>query len=193
MDEKFIAVNDIKTGDCGAERGADSGSEPPGSGLSRAHHMAWRAILQGHAALVERIGREVSASGGVSLDSYDVMLALFNAPQGRLKMGELAAHVVLSRSGLTRLVDRMEAAGWVARELAAGDRRSFEAFLTPQGQAAFRQTWPLYARAIAQTLAPLSDEEAQQLADLLDRVRIGDKVSNPDFVKNCTISANMRK
>ena len=171
MEEKFIPANELKIGDCAANARAGGSSEPPGSGLDRAHHMAWRAILQGHAALVERIGRQVSAAGGVSLDSYDVMLALFNAPQGRLKMGELAAHVVLSRSGLTRLVDRMEAAGWVARELAAGDRRSFEAFLTPQGQTAFQATWPLYARAIAQNLAPLSDEEARQLADLLDRVR----------------------
>lgn len=151
------------------------GNEPEGSGLSHAHHMAWRAILQGHAALTERIGREVSAAGGVSLDSYDVMLALSNAPGGRLKMGELACHVVLSRSGLTRLVDRMEAAGWVARELAAGDRRSFEALLTPQGEAAFQATWPLYARAIARALAPLSKSEAQHLAELLDRVRAGEK------------------
>ena len=156
--------------------GADCGggaSEPDGSGLTRAHHMAWRALLQGHAALVERIGRAVSASGGVSLDSYDVMLALSKAPGGRLKMGELACHVTLSRSGLTRLVDRMEASGLVARELAAGDRRSFEAFLTAEGEAAFKATWPLYARAIAQALAPLSDAEAQQLADWLDRTRDG--------------------
>lgn len=153
---------------------ANVGSEPADSGLSHAHHMAWRAILQGHAALVERIGRQVSAAGGVSLDSYDVMLALSNAPGGRLRMGELACHVVLSRSGLTRLMDRMEAAGWVTRELAAGDRRSFEAFLTPQGEAAFQATWPLYARAIAGALTPLTNVEAQQLADLLDRVRAGE-------------------
>ena len=154
-------------------------SEPKGSGLTHSHHMAWRAILQGHAALVERIGREVSAAGGVSLDCYDVMLALFNAPSGRLKMGELACHVVLSRSGLTRLIDRMEASGWVARELATGDRRSFEAFLTAEGEAAFRATWPLYARAIATATAPLSESEAQQLADLLDRVRAGANPTNP--------------
>ncbi len=158
--------DESKKGACGAVE-----IELDVSGLSHARHMAWRAILQGHAALVERVGREVSAAGGVSLDSYDVMLALSNAPQGRLKMGELACHVVLSRSGLTRLVDRMEATGWVARELAAGDRRSFEAFLTPAGEAAFKATWPLYARAIALALAPLSDGEAQQMADWLDRAR----------------------
>ena len=144
------------------------------SGLSHARHGAWRALLQGHAALIERVGREVSASGGVSLASYDVMLALSKAPGGRLKMGELAGHVTLSRSGLTRLVDRMEASGWVARALAAGDRRSFEAFLTPDGEAAFRATWPLYARAIANVLAPLSDAEARQLAELLDKARLGE-------------------
>ena len=160
---------------CGGRNGggANEGSEPPGSGLSHAHHMAWRAIVQGHAALVERIGREVGAAGGVSPDSYDVMLALSNAPGGRLKMGELACHVVLSRSGLTRLMDRMEASGWVARELAADDRRSFEAHLTSAGEEAFRTTWPLYARAIASVLAPLSQNEAQQLAELLDRARNG--------------------
>ena len=144
------------------------------SELTQGRHMAWRALLQGHAALIERIGREVSAAGGVSLDSYDVMLALSNAPGGRLKMGELACHVVLSRSGLTRLMDRMEAAGWVARELALDDRRSFEALMTPDGEAAFKATWPLYARAIAGALAPLSDAEAQQMADWLDRARAGE-------------------
>ncbi len=150
-----------------------AGTEPEGSGLTHGHHMAWRALLQGHAALVDRIGREVSAAGGVSLDSYDVMLALSKAPGGRLRMGDLACHVVLSRSGLTRLMDRMEAAGLVSRELAAGDRRSFEARLTPAGEAAFAATWPLYARAIAQALAPLGETEAQQLADWLDRARLG--------------------
>lgn len=171
-----MRTDDIQISDFSAKAGRVSrGSEPAGSGLSHAHHMAMRAILQGHAALIERMEREVSAQGGVSLDSYDVMLALHNAPGGRLKMGELASHVVLSRSGLTRLMDRMEAAGWVARELAAGDRRSFEAFLTSQGEAAFRETWPFYARAIARALAPLSEDEARQLTEMLDRVRAGEK------------------
>lgn len=165
-----------KSGGCGGDvchssSGETVNCEPPGSGLTHARHMAWGALLRGHAALVERVGREVSAAGGVSLDSYDVMLALSNAPNGRLKMGELACHVVLSRSGLTRLMDRMEAAGWVARELASNDRRSFEAYLTPEGESAFRATWPLYARALAKVLAPISDAEAQMLADVLDRAR----------------------
>lgn len=181
-----MSTDDLQISGCADGNScANGGSEPPGSGLSHAHHMAWRAILQGHAALVERIGREVNAAGGVSLDSYDVMLALSNAPSGRLKMGELACHVVLSRSGLTRLVDRMEAAGWVARELAAGDRRSFEAFLTPQGAAAFQATWPLYARAIASALAPLNDGEAQQLADWLDRVRMGTRAGETGEADGC--------
>lgn len=167
---------DKKSGGCGenvCHSSADEivNCESPGSGLTHARHLAWGALLRGHATLVEQVGREVSAAGGVSLDSYDVMLALSNAPNGRLKMGELACHVVLSRSGLTRLMDRMEAAGWVARELAADDRRSFEAYLMPAGESAFRATWPLYARAIARVLAPISDAEAQQLADLLDRAR----------------------
>lgn len=171
MEELDKTLSDCGGSDNDSPNGETVNCEPPGSGLTHARHMAWGALLRGHAALVERVGREVSAAGGVSLDSYDVMLALSKAPGGRLKMGELACHVVLSRSGLTRLVDRMESAGWVARELASNDRRSFEAYLTPAGEAAFRATWPLYARALAKVLAPISDAEAQQLADLLDRAR----------------------
>jgi DNA-binding MarR family transcriptional regulator len=95
-------------------------------------------------------------------------------------MGELACHVTLSRSGLTRLVDRLEAAGLVERRLNPGDRRSFEVSLTPVGRAERERSWPVYARVIAEEFgARYTDEEAAQLAALLKRQSEAESVSGP--------------
>ena len=84
------------------------------------------------------------------LDWYDVLLALEYAPDNRLRMGELVEHVVLSPSGLTRLIDRIEKAGLVERRLCPNDRRSFEVELTQAGRAERERSWPIHARAVAQ-------------------------------------------
>src|SRR5689334_23371658 len=83
----------------------------------------WRALINAHAALSDRIERALAAAGLPALAWYDVLWALYSAPDRRLRMAELADHTVFSRSGLTRLVDRMEAAGVVERQPAPGDRR----------------------------------------------------------------------
>jgi DNA-binding MarR family transcriptional regulator len=138
--------------------------------LSAGAHQAWGALLRSHAYFVERIERKVSAQGGLSLEAYDVLLMLSYAPGGRLRMGELYEAVTLSRSGLTRLVDRLEKEGWVTREVCPHDRRSFEAILTPAGEAARAKCWPFYAQAIAEEFGHFwSEEEAHTLAALLER------------------------
>ncbi len=139
-------------------------------GLSDGRHRSWGALLMAHARATERVGRRVEAEGGLPLDWYDVLLVLEHAPEGRLRMGELAEHVTLSRSGLTRLIDRMEAAGLVQRHLCPSDRRAFETSLTSKGREARAQSWPIYAHAIAEGFGSrYSEEEAQHLAELLAR------------------------
>ncbi len=139
-------------------------------GLSDARHRSWGAFLISHARATARIGRQGEAEGALPMDWYDVLLALEYAPDNRLRMGELVEHVVLSPSGLTRLIDRIEKAGLVERRLCPSDRRAFEVALTPAGRAAREQSWPIYARAIAQGFGDrYSDEEATQLAELLGR------------------------
>ena len=92
-------------------------------------------------------------------------------PEQRLRLYELADAVVLSRSGLTRLVDRIEAAGLLRREPSPDDRRGAFAVLTEAGKVALRQTWPLYARGIVQHFArAISDEEARLLTDVFQRI-----------------------
>jgi DNA-binding MarR family transcriptional regulator len=144
---------------------------PPG-GPSTAGFLAWRALLRAHAAAVGRIEHDLGASEpDLPLTWYDVLVALVGAPERRLRLRELAREVLLSRSGLTRLVDRLEAAGLLRREPDPTDRRGAFAVLTEAGYDALRRTWPLYAQGIQEHFARyLADDEAAMLARALQRV-----------------------
>jgi DNA-binding MarR family transcriptional regulator len=133
---------------------------------------AWKAFIFAHTAVVGRIERDLAAEGLVSLTWYDVLTALSGAPDHRLRLHELAQQVALSRSGLTRLLDRIEAAGYVRREPSPGDRRGAYAVMTAEGEAALLRAWPTYARGIAHYFSDhLSDEEKGVLIGALRRVR----------------------
>jgi DNA-binding MarR family transcriptional regulator len=132
---------------------------------------AWRLLLEAHAAVVDRLGRELEAECGLPLTWYDVLVQLASAPEGRLRMRDLARAVLLSRSGLTRLVDRMEASGMVCREAHPSDGRGAFAVLTPAGRAALRRAAPVHLRGIdAHFARHLSDADAAALRDALSRV-----------------------
>jgi DNA-binding MarR family transcriptional regulator len=132
---------------------------------------AWRSFLHGHLVLTGVLAREMEAETGLPLTWYDVLLNL-NEAGGRLRMQELARSIVLSKSGLTRLVDRMVAAGYVEREPAEGDRRGLLAVLTPAGKDALRAAAPVHLRGIEQHFGRLvSDEEAEVVRTVFDRVR----------------------
>lgn len=142
-----------------------------GRPLSEDQLAAWRAFIGAHAALLGVLERELEAEHGMSLAFYDVLAQLSEARGGRLRMSELADAVVVSRSGLTRLVDRMEQAGYVRRESCPSDRRGAFAVITPAGRAALRRAWPVHARGVHEHFAAqLTDEEARTLAAALTRV-----------------------
>jgi DNA-binding MarR family transcriptional regulator len=139
---------------------------------------AWRAMLNTHAVLIDQIDRELAAAKVLPLSWYDVLLALYEAPDRRLRMHEIASAIVLSRSGLTRLVDRLEAEGLLFRERSGTDRRGAFAVLTDKGLAALRQTWPVYSKGIAEHFARfISDEEVSILNDVFQRVLNGDRMT----------------
>ncbi|MBA2567894.1 MAG: MarR family transcriptional regulator [Actinobacteria bacterium] len=133
---------------------------------------AWRAFLNAHATTIAEIDDALAAAGLPPLAWYDVLWPLHDAPGRRLRMGELAARVVtISRSGLTRLVDRVESAGLLRREACATDRRGTEIVLTDAGKAMLRRMWPVYAGVIESRFAAhLSEADAELLADVLSRV-----------------------
>ncbi len=93
----------------------------------------WRSYLRTHGEMVARLERDLVAEANMPLGWYDVLLQLAEAPEHRLRMAELAERVLLSRSGLTRLVDRLAAEGLVIREPFPGDARGLYTVLTAGG------------------------------------------------------------
>jgi DNA-binding MarR family transcriptional regulator len=139
--------------------------------LPDAHLDAWRALLNVHAGVVERVEQALRDAGLPPLTWYDVLWALRRAPERRLRMGELAEAVTLSRGGLTKLVDRLEAGGFLRREACLTDRRGYHAVLTPRGQALLRRMWPVYADVLKDVFVPaLGEDEADTIAASLGRV-----------------------
>lgn len=112
----------------------------------------------------------IEDAGEISLDAYDVLLALEESPERRLTMRELAVRAILSPSGVTRLVDRLVEKGWVRREVNERDRRSYFAVLTDNGLQMREKAWPAYCEAIQAEFAQhLTTGEASHLAELLQR------------------------
>jgi DNA-binding MarR family transcriptional regulator len=138
-------------------------------GETRAH--AWAVLLTAHARLVERIEAALAAASLPPLGWYDVLWALESAEDRQLRMHELAEHVVVSRSNLTRLADRLEEAGLIARASCAEDRRGAYCVITPAGRALRKRMWPIYQEAVARNFgAHVSDREATLIGDVLARV-----------------------
>lgn len=135
---------------------------------------AWRAFLEAHARVTEVLARELREEEDLPLTWYDVMVHLSEAPEHRLRMQDLADAVLLSKSGLTRLVDRMQKAGLVCREACPSDRRGTFALLTDRGLAALRAAAPTHVRGVQEHFsAHLSDDEAATLAQVLRRMAAG--------------------
>jgi DNA-binding MarR family transcriptional regulator len=130
----------------------------------------WRSFLRAHASVTRDLEREL-ADIGVPLAWYDVLLQLAEAPERRLRMAELADRVLLSRSGLTRLVDRLQAEGHVRREPSADDARGTFTVLTDAGFAELRRVAPVHLAGIREHwLAHYSDDELELLGNLLGRL-----------------------
>lgn len=135
---------------------------------------AWRLFITAQAALVDRIDQELSAAGAIPLQWYDVLVELAQAPDWRRRMFELADAVVLSKSSLSRLIDRLEAAGLLRREPSPGDRRGAFAVLTDAGQTALEEAWPVYSRGIDEHFAQhFDDDETAVLITGFRRVLAG--------------------
>ena len=110
---------------------------------------AWSTFLRAHARVVRELERELLADQDLALTDYDVLVQLAAAPEGRLRMSELADRLLLSRSGVTRLVDRLVADGLVERVSCEDDRRGQWAALTDAGRDRLRRAAPTHLRGVA--------------------------------------------
>jgi len=119
---------------------------------------AWRALLNAHARITGEVEHALREAGLPPLGWYDVLWPLQRAPQHRLRAGALTDQTTLSRTGLTRLIDRLEREGLVRREPAPEDRRGSYVVITPAGGRLLRSMWPVYERVLDGAVAArLSD------------------------------------
>ena len=135
---------------------------------------AWRTFITTHAVLIDVIDRELVATDCLPLHWYDVLVELVEAPDHRLRMHQLADQTVLSRSGLTRLVDRLERDGLVVRVACPGDARGAFAKLTPAGREKLAAARGTHLRGVRRMfLDLLAEEEQELLGDVWERVLAG--------------------
>ena len=158
----------MSTSDASAatHRARPATTERPTSEHPRPHpHLEeWRTFLRAHALVSRRLDDELRAEQGMSLAEYDALVQLATAPDRRLRMNQLADRVLLSRSGITRLVDRLVADGLVCRSQCSSDARGAEAVLTEEGLTRLRAARSTHLRGVEQYfLAPLSSDELSDL------------------------------
>jgi DNA-binding MarR family transcriptional regulator len=150
------------------------GKQAAGGGeqtLSEGELRAWRGLKRAHASLAKRVDAELERTHGLPLSTYEVLHHLAESPGGRMRMCDLAEHAQLSRSGLTRLADRLEKDGLLERCSCEHDARGAYACLTELGRerlCAARGTHLAVVRE--QFLSRFSEEELSALAELWERI-----------------------
>lgn len=136
------------------------------------HFAAWARLLRAHKVLLEKIQKNLADADLPPLEWYDLLLELDLADEKKLRLFELGERIVLSRSNLTRLCDRLEKEGLLRREHCSEDRRGLYASITEKGAAMRKKMWPVYQRAVEEHFAAyLSQKEAETLAVLLLKIR----------------------
>jgi DNA-binding MarR family transcriptional regulator len=152
--------------------------------------LAWMRFLQAHAAVTRRLEADLQRACDISLAEYEALLYLDRADEGRLRMSELADHLLLSRSGVTRLIDRLAAGGDVERRSCASDARGSFAAITAAGRARLRAAAPVHVRGVREHfLAAIPDGELRPFGLTLGRLAPDD----PERDAACTAALTDRE
>jgi len=131
----------------------------------------WRGFLRTHSHLIRRLEQDLTAQQKIPLGSYDVLVQLAEAPGHRLRMSELAEAVLLSRSGLSRLVDRLQKDGLVLREPDPYDARGLFTVLTDKGRDTLRDAAQVHLAGVARLVIDrLTEPELRQLSELMAKL-----------------------
>ena len=142
--------------------------------VSEERMAAWMSLMQVHSAVVDVLEEELQAKLSLPLSWHEVLVRLAEAPDGRLRMQELARSVLLSKSGVTRLVDRMETAGLVERGSCPSDRRVTYATITKRGRRTLDRALPIFVKGFDQSFGlHLSDADTRALRSALRKVLAG--------------------
>ena len=149
-------------------------------GLAAEELAAWRGMLRVHTALVKALDAELAAAHDLPLSSYEVLITLESAPNRKRRMAELADSVLLSRSGMTRLVDRLAKEELLERDLCTDDGRGCYAVLTDKGAELLATARPTHLEGVRERfLRHFSTDELMLLAELWERILPG-AAATPD-------------
>jgi DNA-binding MarR family transcriptional regulator len=138
--------------------------------LSAEERVLWRRFVETHAAIVRRLDEGLRVQSGLTLSSYEVHFELVRAPGNRLRMAELAERLLFTRSGVTRLVDRLERDGFVERNECPDDGRGVYAILTAKGFAVFEAAATPHVDGIRRMFFDPLGADGETLGDLLLRL-----------------------
>jgi DNA-binding MarR family transcriptional regulator len=151
---------------------ATATTAPPKAPAGTPHGEAWGALTRTHAAVSQRLQEALAQGDYPPLPWYEVLAAVAEAPEERMRMGDLAEALVITRGGLTKLVDRLVKAGLLERAFCETDRRVSYATLCAAGRDLLAEMRPVIVRELELAFsANLSVEQANELRDNLDRVR----------------------
>ena len=149
---------------------AATASAPDSERFSTQELTAWRGLLEVHAQVTQVLDAQMRAEHGMAVSMYEVLMFLGDAPRRRLRMAEIADRVLLSRSGLTRLVDRLEALGYVTRCSSEDDGRGLYAELTDAGATKLEQARRTHREGVREIfLERMSATDQAALGDIWTR------------------------
>jgi DNA-binding MarR family transcriptional regulator len=164
-------------------------SSPDHDFLSPEEWESWGALLMLHRSVLQELDARLRGDHGLAITEFDVLITLFNAPDHRLRMSQLAERVLLSPAGATHLVTRLERDGLVRREVDPGDRRKWFAVLTDQGNETLKAARPTHNAVLRGTLlAATSPADRRTLRRIWQRLAAqtpnpvggGDRAREPD-------------
>lgn len=139
--------------------------------LNEAELAAWKGFVRVHTAMARTLDAELERAHGLSLSSFEVLKALHCSPEGKLRMADLAEHALLSRSGMTRLVDRLERQGLLTRCQCSDDARGCFAVLSPAGAALLERARPTHLECVRSGfIGHLAPHELEHLAEVFGRM-----------------------
>lgn len=133
---------------------------------------AWKAAMEANATLLARFDEDFRADAGIDIRTYDALLHVFDAGSQGIRMTDLAREVVLTKAGLTSLIDRLEARALVQRTADPVDRRAFRITLTAEGRRTFRAAARIHVTGIHERVGDhMSEDEARVVAEVFERIR----------------------
>ena len=155
-----------------SEQATATPTAPKAAGAGTPHGEAWGALTRTHAAVTQRLQEALAQGDFPPLPWYEVLEAVSEAPEQRMRMGDLAEVLVITRGGLTKLVDRLIKAGLLERTFCETDRRVSYATLLPAGAALLDEMRPVITAELAAAFsANLTARQADELRGTLERVR----------------------